>query len=74
MPAVTPVEMAKCCATLHAIAYKYFGLNTVQMNRCVRSAVHASMTASNAELVNKVCTLSQVEIGPVVGLRLACCC
>ena len=34
----------RCCPRLHAILYKYFGENTVQMNRCVLNAVHASIT------------------------------
>lgn len=39
----------KCCPKLHAMQYKYFGENTVQMNKCVLSAVHAAMT--NATLI-----------------------
>lgn len=40
--------------SVHAIEYKYFGLNTVQMNKCVRKMVHDSITARSDPDVNNV--------------------
>ncbi len=50
-----PKVTQRCCPTLHAILYKYFGEKTVQMKRCVLKAVQASITAStllDANIVN----------------------
>ena len=46
--------MQRCCPMLHAILYKYFGENTVQMNKCVLKAVHASMTKNTLLAANPV--------------------
>lgn len=53
-PSVTP----NCHAIPHAIANKYFGLNTVQMNRCVLSAVQLAMTLASITPVNSVSSLT----------------
>ena len=49
-PTVTP----KCHAVPHAIANRYLGLNTVQINRCVRSAVQLAITLASVTPVKSV--------------------
>lgn len=44
----------RCMPRLHAMLYRYFGENTVQMKRCVLSAVQATMTATRLAAVNTV--------------------
>ena len=46
--------MQRCCPILHAMVNKYFGEKTVQMNKCVLKAVHASMTESTPLAENPV--------------------
>ena len=41
----TQTLIARCHPMDHAIAYRYFGLKTVHMNKCVRSAVQDAITA-----------------------------
>jgi hypothetical protein len=45
---------SKCQPTAQAIAYKYFGENTVQMNKCVRKSVQAAITATKLAAVKAV--------------------
>lgn len=49
-----PTHTNKCHPTAQAIAYKYFGEKTVQMNRCVRRSVQAAMTATKLAAVKVV--------------------
>lgn len=53
----SPTLTARCCPKLHAMQYKYLGENTVQINRCVRRAVHAAMTNATLAAVNTVKSL-----------------
>src|SRR6266536_5059655 len=45
---------SKCCPRHHTMVYKYLGENTVHMNRCVRSTIHATITPSNATELQSV--------------------
>lgn len=49
-PTLTP----KCIPTPHPTAYRYFGENTVQTNRCVLSTVQAAITPSTLAATNTV--------------------
>jgi hypothetical protein len=49
-----PMLTIICHPILHAMEYRYFGLKTVQMKRCVRSAVHAAITATKLTATNAV--------------------
>ena len=46
--------MQRCCPKLQAIIYRYFGENTVQMNKCVLKAVQASITDRTLKAKNAV--------------------
>lgn len=50
----SPIVTPKCQAIPQAIANRYFGLNTVQMNKCCLSTVHASITAASIAPDQKV--------------------
>lgn len=64
-----PTLTTKCCPKLHAILYKYFGLNTVQINKCVLSTVQAPMTNTNAHVTNTVKSAKCLPSTPFSPLR-----
>ena len=49
-----PMLIIRCQPMDHAMTYKYFGLKTVQMNRCVLSAVHDAITARRLMAIKAV--------------------
>lgn len=50
----TTTFTTKCQPTAHAAAYSSLGLNTVQTNRCTRSAAQAAMTPVALSALNSV--------------------
>lgn len=52
-PPPKPKDINRWKARLQAMANRYFGLNTVQMNKCVRKIVQATITARRLADVNK---------------------
>ena len=44
----------KCCPKLQAMLYKYFGLKTVQIKRCVLKSVQAAITNAKLAVTNTV--------------------
>lgn len=50
----SPTLTTKCWPRLHATQYRYLGEKTVQMNKCVRRAVHAAMTDATLAVAKTV--------------------
>ena len=65
-----PQQTIKCQPTAQAIAYKYFGEKTVQMNKCVRNNVQAAITATKLAAVKVVVAIVYIvqPSMPVFGL------
>lgn len=61
--------ITRCCARLHAIAYRYLGEKTVHIKRCVLNNVLAAITATNDAAVNTVNSMrccSSTSFAPVL--------
>lgn len=63
-----PQLTIKCQPTAQAIAYRYFGENTVQINKCVRNKVQAAITATKLAAVKAVvAVLYMVQLSMTVA-------
>ncbi len=63
-----PTVMPKCHAVPHAMAKRYFGLKTVQINKCVLNAVQLAMQLASITPVKSVSNLTCCVHKPVAVL------